>query len=982
MAIGRLTENIKLDRGEKFILLYGNINDEFCDNDLVIGNIDFMLWRYFQCQGYQRIVFFQGSKMIYFFDQESLRLCLPEQKIPVIKPESVPELTSGPLGDLMLLDEEPGKEEIQLQTFSLINETNQEISPLRNQRSMSYFGALQILDTIMLENIPTVVIFINSEELSPPNFGKEAFNLFQSQLKDWAQMPVRTLNKCVFIFQTPQIEKIKEVIDNNRLSFLLNYIWFKEKADKNNIIEIGFPDTGEINNLIHHFRLLHNLKVDWEILEKLIEFLAKQDINLRNWYVKLRTFDKNSVLNKEILLKWNDEHFMKNSTHFLIENLGKKFSISDLTGNLSQVHCQEDSIPQIVESLELWFPIKQKKKPLSLFFVGTSGVGKTFTVKLLAESLKSIGYDYCSFRMTEYQEKESVSNLIGSPTGYIGSEEEPKLFQALRKAKNKLVILFDEIEKAHPNILKALMQLLEEGSLSWSKGEGDFRNCILCFTSNAQMKRVVDEKSKWINMGHKSDELEFQNSIRDILFESGIAPEICRRIGLFLVYNPLNPQSIMKIALQEIDILAKEYELDVLYTAPEFLADIAKRAAGSIYGVGSFHGYLSGKIGNLLVNYQKQFPQFNQVIIIKNDNALEVLHAEKNINYDKANSLIKASDIYNLDTKKLNFLNLENIVNNLSQVHCQEDSIPQIVESLELWFPIKQKKKPLSLFFVGTSGVGKTFTVKLLAESLKSIGYDYCSFRMTEYQEKESVSNLIGSPTGYIGSEEEPKLFQALRKAKNKLVILFDEIEKAHPNILKALMQLLEEGSLSWSKGEGDFRNCILCFTSNAQMKRVVDEKSKWINMGHKSDELEFQNSIRDILFESGIAPEICRRIGLFLVYNPLNPQSIMKIALQEIDILAKEYELDVLYTAPEFLADIAKRAAGSIYGVGSFHGYLSGKIGNLLVNYQKQFPQFNQVIIIKNDNALEVLHAEKNINYDKANSLIKASDIYNLDII
>ena len=108
MAIGRLTENIKLDRGEKFILLYGNINDEFCDNDLVIGNIDFMLWRYFQCQGYQRIVFFQGSKMIYFFDQESLRLCLPEQKIPVIKPESVPELTSGPLGDLMLLDEEPG----------------------------------------------------------------------------------------------------------------------------------------------------------------------------------------------------------------------------------------------------------------------------------------------------------------------------------------------------------------------------------------------------------------------------------------------------------------------------------------------------------------------------------------------------------------------------------------------------------------------------------------------------------------------------------------------------------------------------------------------------------------------------------------------------------------------------------------------------------------------------------------------------------
>ena len=107
MSIGRLTNNMSLERGEKFVIFYGNINDEFCDDDLVIGNIDFMLWRYFQQQGYQRIVFFQGSKMIYFYDHESLNLCLPEQKEAINNgvSDEILGLVEGPLGSLMLLEE-------------------------------------------------------------------------------------------------------------------------------------------------------------------------------------------------------------------------------------------------------------------------------------------------------------------------------------------------------------------------------------------------------------------------------------------------------------------------------------------------------------------------------------------------------------------------------------------------------------------------------------------------------------------------------------------------------------------------------------------------------------------------------------------------------------------------------------------------------------------------------------------------------------
>jgi hypothetical protein len=632
MTIKRLTKNLEPDRGEKFILLYGNINDDFCDQDLVFGNIDFMLWRYFHSQGYQRIIFFQGSKMIYFLDQESLRLCLPDQQQKTAI--TGPKLTAGPLGNIMLL-KDPGSEK----GLSLPDQPRQFLP--RQMRSMSYIGALQILDTIMLENIPTVIIFNNSEEISPQNFGQEAFNLFQSQLKDWSKTTARTLNRCLFIFQTPELEKIKEIIQENKLSFLANYIWYKEKSGRETeLFPVSFPDSDEIYNLVHHFRLLYKLKVDWQLIDKIVEFLAGQEISLKSWYSKFQAIAGKEVLNKEILIKWDKENFMKNSTAFLVENLNKEFSISDLTGNLYNVQNQDDSISQIIDRLELWYSRKKKQKPLVFFFVGTNGVGKTYTVKLLADSLKSVGYEFFPLRMAEYQEKETIAYLTG------GNGEEPKLFQALRKSKNRLLILFDEIEKAHPQILKSLTRLLEDGFLSWNKGEGDFRNCIICFTSNTQMKKAVAEKQKWLEMGNKIVDLEFQNLIKDILLDSGLAHEIWKRIDLFLVYNSLTPEAIMKIAQQEIEILATEYDLEVLYTEPEFLVDIAKRALGSNYGVGSFQDYLSGKIGSLFVSFRKKFPGLNRVIIENNQAGLQVVPVNGGALPDKYQVLEKALNIF------------------------------------------------------------------------------------------------------------------------------------------------------------------------------------------------------------------------------------------------------------------------------------------------------------------------------------------------
>jgi len=307
-----------------------------------------------------------------------------------------------------------------------------------------------------------------------------------------------------------------------------------------------------------------------------------------------------------------------------------------------------------------------------------------------------------------------------------------------------------------------------------------------------------------------------------------------------------------------------------------------------------------------------------------------------------------------------NLLDTTRLSRKLSLVHCQEDNISQLTDAIEIWYAQINKKKPLTLLLLGASGVGKTTTVELLAEALQPLGYEYCYFAMTEFSQEHAVSNLIGSPKGYVGSEDEPKLFEALNRSK-KLVILFDEIEKAHDKIIKALMQLMDKGFLSWSRGDGDFRECIICFTSNAEMQRVVDLKNAFIRSGKSIEDPEFQNAVRDALVQAQIAPpEVCGRINRFLVYNPLTPEAIIKIAHQEVNTLAKRYGLEVIYTAPELLAEVAEKTANSMYGTRSIQEMVSSKLGKTLLSAKKDKPEIHKVVIKRIRNVYKAT-SEKN---------------------
>ena len=234
---------------------------------------------------------------------------------------------------------------------------------------------------------------------------------------------------------------------------------------------------------------------------------------------------------------------------------------------------------------------KNPARPAVIFAVGPSGVGKTRTADVLAHVLQEFDpqnnhYQFLRLDMTEYQEPHRVSQLIGAPQGYVGHGEGSQLVDALR-ANPKTIVLFDEIEKAHPAILKVLMNAMDAGRLSTASNgsngrEVDCRYAVFMFTSNLDAKSILDELESRDAFGERSVEDEV---CRRRLHAAGIAPEIIGRIGRFLVYRPLSPNTRAEIMAMAIAEVGQEYGLNVTYVEPTVIIDLMQKARSTAFGV-------------------------------------------------------------------------------------------------------------------------------------------------------------------------------------------------------------------------------------------------------------------------------------------------------------------------------------------------------------------------------------------------------------
>ena len=182
------------------------------------------------------------------------------------------------------------------------------------------------------------------------------------------------------------------------------------------------------------------------------------------------------------------------------------------------------------------------KRPASFIFVGPTGVGKTELVKVLAEQLFSTPETLLRFDMSEFMEKHSVSRLIGAPPGYVGYDEAGQLTEKVRR-KPYSVILLDEIEKAHPDVLNILLQILDEGRVTDAQGRTvNFENTVIVMTSNAGS----DKSANLLGFGQTAAEASREKvlkALRDFL-----RPEFIARVDEVVVFNPLDRESLKKIA--------------------------------------------------------------------------------------------------------------------------------------------------------------------------------------------------------------------------------------------------------------------------------------------------------------------------------------------------------------------------------------------------------------------------------------------------
>ena len=244
-----------------------------------------------------------------------------------------------------------------------------------------------------------------------------------------------------------------------------------------------------------------------------------------------------------------------------------------------------------------------------------------------------------------------------------------------------------------------------------------------------------------------------------------------------------------------------------------------------------------------------------------------------------------------LQSEREKLLNLEDELHR--RVIGQEEAISAVSDAVRRSRAgLQDPKRPIGSFiFLGTTGVGKTELAKALAAYLFNDDTMMTRIDMSEYQEKFSVSRLIGAPPGYVGYDEGGQLTEAVRR-KPYSVVLFDEIEKAHPDVFNILLQVLDDGRLTDNKGRVvNFKNTIIIMTSNLGSSYIQEQFDK-INAGNRESILEETKSRIMEMLKKTIRPEFLNRIDETIMFTPLNSneiEQIVRLQIESVTALLKE---------------------------------------------------------------------------------------------
>ena len=305
---------------------------------------------------------------------------------------------------------------------------------------------------------------------------------------------------------------------------------------------------------------------------------------------------------------------------------------------------------------------------------------------------------------------------------------------------------------------------------------------------------------------------------------------------------------------------------------------------------------------------------------------------EENL-YDVVSSITKipVSKMSIDDTNSL--INMDKVIK--SKVIGQDDAVEKIVKSIRRnRIGIKDPNRPIGSFiFLGSTGVGKTHLAKQIAKELFGSEESLIRVDMSEYQEKHTVSRLVGAPPGYVGYDEGGMLTEQV-KNKPYSVVLFDEVEKAHRDIFSVLLQILDDGHVTDSLGRKiNFKNTLIIMTTNLGVKKLSDFGS---GIGFSSNKYSNEEAKKQVLMKelkSFFSPEFLNRVDDTIVFQTLSEENINKITKLEIDKLMerlKERKYNLTYN-PNLIEYISKVGFDEVYGARPIKRAIQDKIEDFI---------------------------------------------------
>lgn len=621
----------------------------------------------------------------------------------------------------------------------------------------------------------------------------------------------------------------------------------------------------------------------------LFSFLNSQEINRPFPFVKTQDFSE-SFIQEGYLQSWGwpwstdeskeekEEKEEKDLNPFRAEKLiGLKSKLQE------RIVGQDQAIQATVSALELYANgLNDPYAPIaSLLYMGPTGVGKTQLARELAKVLLGDEKHLIRLNMSEYVSGDSgnIYRLIGTPPGYVNHEEGGQFTEALKKQPYAIVLL-DEVEKASPYVLKIFLQLFDEGFITDSKGTLiDCRNCLFILTTNLEGQKILTMH----DLGHSNQEIlaatqptlmnelspEFYNRLEPVIFrglKENVLDELTNKLLLQAAEELTTKRKITIDFDQSVIQFLKMQGTNYLLGARPFKTIIKQTVVGAITQAMQ-QKYLK-PLDRAIITYEDNHHDF----IIQNLEGGEPFIWHWNEMKPGLQPPFALQDLLNLESKLK------------QKILGQPYAIKMTVAALMRYAAgLSNDHSPIGAFlYVGPTGVGKTQLAKELAIELMGGEQHLIRLDMSEYSEPHSISRLIGSPPGYVNHQEGGQLTEALKQHPYAIVLL-DEIEKAHPVVLKTFLQVFDEGRLSDTQGTViDCRNVIFIATTNLASAQILYMHQE----GFKEKEIL-----------AAIQPDVAKYLSPEL-YNRLEVAAFMGLSSESLDQLVrnllKEIQLEI----------------------------------------------------------------------------------------